>query len=192
MPRKVLRSLIIAAVLLSPTASPASEDIDRHTAEARAMVKAFAARLQGELKSALKTVGPEGAIGVCNIVAPEIANDASKRSGWRVARTALRLRNPANAPDDWERRVLEEFVRRQQAGESAATLEHREVIEKDGKRVFRYMKAIGTKGVCLTCHGAQLAPGLSAEIRQLYPDDKATGFRLGDIRGAFTITQPLP
>lgn len=50
------------------------------------------------------------------------------------------------------------------------------------------MKAIGTEEVCLTCHGAAIAPAVLEKIQALYPDDKATGFGLGDIRGAFSVS----
>jgi hypothetical protein len=36
-----------------------------------------------------------------------------------------------------------------------------------------------------------LQPELKAEILRLYPNDQATGFRAGDLRGAFTVTQTL-
>lgn len=54
---------------------------------------------------------------------------------------------------------------------------------------FRYMKAIPTKGLCLTCHGEALTEPVKATLAELYPEDKATGFKVGDIRGAFSIIQ---
>jgi hypothetical protein len=53
------------------------------------------------------------------------------------------------------------------------------------------MKAIPTGEVCQTCHGVEIAPPVSAKIRELYPQDQAIGFKTGDLRGAFTITQSL-
>ncbi|RMG95091.1 MAG: DUF3365 domain-containing protein, partial [Candidatus Dadabacteria bacterium] len=35
------------------------------------------------------------------------------------------------------------------------------------------------------------APGLAAKIRELYPEDRATGFRAGELRGAFTLSKPV-
>ena len=64
------------------------------------------------------------AIGMCQIVAPDIAASQSLASGWRVGRTSLKTRNPANAPDEWERMVLEDFERRKAAGEAAKTLDY--------------------------------------------------------------------
>ncbi len=160
-------------------------------AKSRAAVKTFAKRLKGELVAAIKSGGPVAAIGVCNSAAPAIAHETSEATGWRVGRTALKLRNPANAPDDWERKVLERFEAEIARGTDPKTLEHYEVATLDGKRVFRYMKAIPVAKPCLTCHGAKLEPKLAARIKALYPEDQATGFSLGQLRGAFTIVQPL-
>nr|VFK10650.1 MAG: Protein of unknown function (DUF3365) [Candidatus Kentron sp. LPFa]VFK26753.1 MAG: Protein of unknown function (DUF3365) [Candidatus Kentron sp. LPFa] len=64
-------------------------------------------------------------------------------------------------------------------------------MEKDGVRVFRYMKAIPTLEVCILCHGASLSPDVVAKLDELYPEDQARGFKVGDIRGAFSFMQPL-
>ena len=39
--------------------------------------------------------------------------------------------------------------------------------------------------------GSNVQPEIKAEILRLYPDDEATGFKAGDLRGAFTVTQKL-
>jgi hypothetical protein len=48
--------------------------------------------------------------------------------------------------------------------------------------------------LCLNCHG-EAGKDISAEsltlIRQHYPQDEATGFKLGDLRGAWRIDFPL-
>ena len=58
-------------------------------------------------------------------------------------------------------------------------------------KTFRYMKAIPTGEVCLACHGERLNPELGQRLDELYPQDKARGFKEGDIRGAFTVSQPM-
>jgi hypothetical protein len=60
-----------------------------------------------------------------------------------------------------------------------------------GGRVFRCMKAIPTAELCTTCHGSNLNPAIAARLAELYPADRATRFAVGDIRGAFTIEQPM-
>jgi hypothetical protein len=61
----------------------------------------------------------------------------------------------------------------------------------EGGPAFRYMKAIPTGELCLTCHGGSIDPDLAARIRAGYPKDQATGFKLGELRGAFTLSKPL-
>jgi hypothetical protein len=54
------------------------------------------------------------------------------------------------------------------------------------------MKAIPTGEVCLKCHGTQIAPEVSQVLASLYPEDRATGYKEGDIRGAFVVIRKLP
>ncbi|WP_303906970.1 Tll0287-like domain-containing protein [Thiohalomonas denitrificans] len=159
--------------------------------ESKAIVKQFMGSLKGELESAMKSGGPINAIDVCNRVAPAIAEQQSADSGWDVARTSLKLRNPDNAPDDWEKGVLEKFEAQKAAGEPVKPMAYYETVEEDGQKVFRFMKAIPTGEVCLKCHGSDLSPEVAAKLDELYPADEAQGFRIGDIRGAFTLKKPL-
>jgi hypothetical protein len=52
------------------------------------------------------------------------------------------------------------------------------------------MKAIPTGAVCLACHGQTLAPEIQEALDTDYPHDRARGYELGQIRGAFSITWP--
>jgi hypothetical protein len=167
------------------------DSIEERTAACRGIAMEFMSALKAELMKAMKEEGPVNAIKVCKNRAPEIAGQKSRATGWRVARTSYKVRNPANAPDGWERRVLESFEARRARGEHVKTLEHGEIVTENGKRFFRYMKAIQTRGICLRCHGTNIDSAVSTALREFYPQDKATGFNLGDIRGAFTITQPM-
>ena len=179
-------AVLLAGAWPAPTtAQTANQNIDT----ARQIVKRFAGELKGELKRAVDEKGFGHAIGVCKDVAPGIAMRLSTETGWRVGRTALRLRNPANAPGLEERAVLGEFLERAAAGEPLAKMEHAsEEIGAGGRKTFRYMKAIPTGELCLTCHGSKIDPDLAARIRASYPKDQATGFKLGELRGAFTLS----
>jgi hypothetical protein len=78
-------------------------------------------------------------------------------------------------------------------GADPSKLEHAEIVEAEGRRSMRYMKAIPMVAApCAACHGTAIAPDLLQTIRELYPADEAVGFKAGDIRGAFTIELPLP
>jgi len=160
-------------------------------AEAKEIVQEFFGRLKGELEAAIKTGGPAHAVGVCQVRAPSIAEELSQQTGWDVARTSLKHRNPANAPDEWERGVLQRFEERKAAGEDVKGMAHAEIVETRGQSRLRFMKAIPTAGVCLACHGETIADDVAAAIDEGYPADLARGYKLGDIRGAFSLSKPF-
>ena len=188
-----MTKLIVLVVTLAVSAGAAlAGDLETRAAESRAVVKAFADSLKGELVAALKAGGPVIAIDVCGRSAAAITKDSSDRTGWRVARTSLKTRNSNNAPDAWESAVLKSFDARRAAGEDPKSMEFFEAVSDDGKRVFRYMKAIPTAAKpCLSCHGTKIAPAVETALDARYPEDRARGYEAGDIRGAFTITQPM-
>ncbi len=177
-------------LILSPGLARAQEESER-IAAARATVQSFAKDLKGQLVTAMKAEGPIAAIGVCQIAAPEIAAAKSAETDGEVGRTSLKLRNPANAPDAWEEHILLDFEARKTAGADPAKLESYTTVQEEGRSYFRYMKAIPTGKPCLACHGTDIDPKVIEKLDALYPEDQARGFALGDIRGAFTIKQPL-
>lgn len=168
-----------------------ADEVQKRTEASRPVVQAFGGALKDALGKAMQEGGPAKAIEACNQVAPHIARDQSAKHGWEIGRTSLKTRNDANAPDAWERKVLESFEARKAQGENAEKIEHAEVVTENGKQYFRYMKAIPTGEVCLKCHGTEIDPALKAKLDSLYPNDQARGFKLGDIRGAFTVKQPM-
>ncbi len=180
--------VFIGGVIGSVVPSQAQDD---RLQASRQVVRTFMTELKGKLEEAVSQKGPAGAIAVCRREAPDIAARLSGETGWWVARTSLKVRNPGNEPDAWERQVLESFEARRRAGEDPSTLEHTEVVEMAGGRVYRYMKAIPTGPVCVLCHGGDLDPSVQAQLQRYYPQDRATGFAPGDIRGAFTLIEPL-
>ena len=193
--KKNLKSLATLAICLSFGLSGsvhAGDDNAELKAEARTIIKSFGMSLKSELIGAMKSGGPVKAMGVCNTKAQDITADASEKSKWHVARTSLKLRNPANEPDAWELKVLEDFEKKRAAGADPKTLEFSQITTYDDKKSFRFMKAIPTGGPCLACHGGSgVKPEVEALIKDLYPTDKARGFKAGDLRGAFSLAKPL-
>lgn len=152
----------------------------------RQAAQALGGALMSELSAAL-AVSPVEAISVCSTRAPSIATEHSARLGATVGRTALRIRNPANAPAAWQREVLHEFARRLEAGADPASLEYVAEVKVGEATERRFMKPIMTAPLCLTCHGDALAPELAKIIAERYPEDQATGFAAGEMRGAFYV-----
>ncbi len=184
--------ILTLGALMAFSGAAMADDTAKRTEASREATKKLAGTLGKELAAAMEAGGPIKAIEVCNTKAPAIAADISKAEGWRVARTSLKVRNGKNAPDAWEKAILEKFEARKAAGEDPAKIEHAEIVTQGGKKTFRYMKAIPTaEKPCLTCHGGDLKSEITAVLDRNYPNDKARGFKAGDIRGAFTISQPV-
>lgn len=160
--------------------------------QSRQLAMQLGGQLKAELTNAIAEGGPMAAINVCYLRAPEIAAQLSQASGARVGRTALRVRNPSNAPDDLERTVLEQFAADLGSGPIDRPLEAVFEIRRGDAVERRYMRAIPTDALCLTCHGKTIAPELAAAIARDYPKDQATGFEQGQLRGAFSVVWPAP
>jgi hypothetical protein len=152
--------------------------------EASQLANTYQANLQAELSAAMTQVGPVGAIGVCQSVAPAIAADLSSKGNLAVSRIARRNRNPDNAVpgelDALYQQLEREPLRDGKPHVVTATIGEREV----------FMRALPMKDEpCSQCHGTSIAPEVKAAIDANYPDDRATGFAAGDLRGAMLVTR---
>ena len=188
-----MRLLMISAGLAATLAAQplAAEEKEALMAEGKALMMQFGGALKSELLAAVEAGGPVNAIQVCNERAPEIADEVST-GGWTVARSSHRLRNPANAPDAFTAAAIDEFLSRQEGGESTADLAKAAMVEEDGEQVFRLVKAIPTGELCLNCHGGEnVKAPVVAKLAELYPEDQARGFSVGEMRGVFTLTKRL-
>ncbi len=187
---------VIAAILASAcmaTPALADDDMAKYQDEARKVVKELATRLGGEMQKEMQANGPVSTIKVCRDIAPSIASDLSRKSGWRVSRVSQKVRNPMlGTPDAWEQKTLTDFERRMEK-ENPANMEFAEIVSEPQGKYFRYMKPIPTQDVCLKCHGTPdtVAQPVKDVLAAEYPHDKAQGYTLGQLRGAITIKRPL-
>ena len=181
--------LVLASTLMFHAAR-AEDPVPEWLTRSRLLTQHLGTELKAELTSALASTGPTGAIQVCRTRAPEIAAKLSHESGAVVSRTALRVRNPANAPDDLQRAILEQFADDLAAGHTEMPLEAAVEINRGGEIEHRYMRAIPMDAMCVACHGKQLAPAVASAIASGYPADQATGFEQGQLRGAFSVIWP--
>ncbi|WP_298576966.1 DUF3365 domain-containing protein [uncultured Luteimonas sp.] len=181
-----------AASTASAAAAPAQAAGDADATRARAAAMAFSTRLRERLQGAMQAGGPVAAIGVCHDDAPRIAADVMATHDVRLGRVAVpgRNRNPGHVAADWQRAPLDAFARA--VADSAPAGEQVAVI-RDGLPdgvALRMMRGIATEPGCLACHGSHLAPDVQAALAARYPDDAATGFSVGDLRGALWVEVP--
>ena len=172
------RQLIFAAMLVLATAActkaPAPVDVTARGAE---LLAPFKADLKAALLKGMES-GPAEAVAVCRDQAPQIAAALSV-DGVSMGRSSHRLRNPANAPQDWLAPIVAAFA------DGTSGLAPQVVDIGDGRT--GYVEPIVVQPLCLTCHGTDVQPELAARIAELYPDDAATGFAAGDFRGVFWV-----
>ena len=164
-------------------------DKEKAVSEAKQITKTFAEALKSELVTAMKSGGPINALGVCNIEAMPITSQIASQYSANVSRVSLKNRNPNNVPNEWQRVVLEDFNVRATGGESIENMASVSVVDNNGKNQVRFMKALPTGGACLACHGQDLGSDVQAELSVLYPEDKATGYSLGEVRGAIVVVK---
>lgn len=194
---------VLAALGLGATASssPARADAPQGTAQAtpaadaleraRSAAQTLGGTLLKALAAELQAGGPPQGVRVCSEIAPRIAAEQSK-DGLAIRRVTSRPRNPASAPDDWERAGLEKLAAAHAAGKLPPELSE-VTAPTQGPRTLRYLKPIVIAQACLACHGdpAALDPAVRSALAERYPHDQATGYQAGAFRGAISVTVAL-
>ena len=120
------------------------------------------------------------------VVGTQVANDFSLMTGHKLKQTSLKVRNPSNAPDEWERKALKLL----ESSEHPKDAGIGEMMEVDGKESFRFMKPLYVESGCLQCHGIkrEIRPEIRQFLESKYPFDQAFGYKEGDLRGGVSIT----
>ena len=153
-------------------------------------------QLGQKLKAAMSTDGPVAAVSVCKESAPAIARQLSIANDAKVTRVGTRVRNQnMGIPNAWQKEALTQFEARLSQGEKAPDIEYWQVADNGhGKSELRYAKAIAIQPQCLSCHGSaqDIAAPLTEKLRIEYPNDQATGYSVGQLRGAVVVTRPIP
>ncbi len=119
------------------------------------------------------------------VAGSQIANDFSLMTGHKLKQTSLKVRNPANSPDEWEREVLKLL----ESSEHPKGVGIGEMMKIDGEKRFRFMKPIYVDVGCLKCHGnkSELRPAIRQFLESKYPFDQAFGYKEGELRGGISI-----
>ena len=110
------------------------------------------------------------------LMAPMISEHVADNHGLEIGRTSHRLRNPENLPPEWAAAAVE------------AVSETAGYVEGPAGELG-VMLPIKLASPCLACHGENdsLNEDVRSALAESYPDDQATGFAEGDLRGWFWI-----
>lgn len=171
-----------------------AQDLAPLTRDTRDTVLPVIPKVVGAMQHAVEERGTAEAIPVCRDQAPALLAALREKTGWSIRRVSLKTRNPERGtPDAWETETLRQFDARQQAGEMPSQIERSAIVQEGGQTRFRYMKALPVAPVCTQCHGPleQLDPVVQRSLQQHYPQDQATGYQAGQIRGALSVSRPL-
>lgn len=167
-----------------PAPAPAANVTADERTRAAGIVAELKKSLVGALQGALAQGAP-AAIEACHTMAPGLAASLS-RDGIVVGRATRKPRNPKNEASGWQAQALAHFeplhAEKKLAGATFA------LRLPDGRAA--YAEPLVIQELCLTCHGATLAPDVQAVLAAKYPGDKATGYALGDLRGVAWVELP--
>lgn len=145
--------------------------------------------LKGNLLTTLETGGPDAAIEVCHQDATVITEETAAADSGILAlrRVSPRWRNPSNRPDGLDRATWRLFE--ESDLQSADGPEDLLVPDPDRDDRVVYYRALRTAPLCLTCHGSaeQIPATVKTLLAERYPDDRATGYSEGELRGLIRI-----
>jgi hypothetical protein len=188
MKKSLIISAFFSAALLANPYQSTQEEIDAVKAVGQKASATLLQALGGNLKKHLKAGGPMAAFGFCSDNAYTLTEEVDRSLGDDVSvkRISLKYRNPANAPQGSEKAILESL----QTLKANAVVLPKAVVEVVGDGTYKYYKPLLiSKEACLKCHGdlgktSELAKAIGAR----YPEDKATGYKMNDLRGAIVVT----
>src|SRR5690554_3157055 len=146
------------------------------------ITQTIGAELMKTVQQQMSEGGVAQALGFCQTHALPITDSLATRFNVSVKRTALRTRNPKNAPSDFEVDVLTTMQGQEKFDPAMSYSENGNAV---------YYEPIVLKEFCQTCHGipgASMAVAVDSLIKSHYPDDRATGFSSGDLRGMWLVT----
>lgn len=190
----MLQALCLAAVLVQTPLALAEYKGENPMQESREAAAAMLKELGGKLQAALKDGGPVHALSVCTVEAPAIAQRISEEEKITIRRVSAKPRNPTlGVPNDWQTKAMQQFEEALARGDKPADMEFVEAVKAgSGSRMeLRFAKPIVMQPQCTTCHGTpeQISPEVQAKLKELYPNDKATGYKPGELRGAIVVNR---
>lgn len=180
-----IKTLLLSSLLASTLMAAESTTTKPLTVKQEGIkyIKMLGGALKTELKAHMKK-DPTGleALAFCTGSAVSITKEVNTKlpSYAKVRRTALKVRNNTiNNPDTTDMRIMQAY----QASIKDHTFAPKDIKVVNEGNVTRIYKPLVTKGVCLKCHGSDLNPQISNALKSAYPEDKATGFKEGELRG---------
>ena len=187
MKKTLLLTLTTLTLLANPYESN-KEELDSVIKTGKEVSSTLLKTLGKNMKKEMKAGGPMAALSFCTSEAYTLTASVDKKFGddISVKRISLKERNPINQAQGKERAILTAMDSMQKNG----VLLPEYFVERVNKDTYKYYRPLSiNKQVCLKCHGdISKNQALSDYMHKTYPNDKATGYKLGDLRGAVVVT----
>ncbi|WP_117880526.1 Tll0287-like domain-containing protein [Aureibaculum luteum] len=142
------------------------------------------ATLGKNLMGVIQKNGTEHALEFCNTKAIPLTDSMAVAQKATIKRVSDKPRNPDNQANAEELGYIKTFKEQLAAGQQPEAI----VKKKNGKVHFYY--PIATNQMCLQCHGTpneQIKPAVMTMIDKLYPEDKAKGYAINEVRGIWNV-----
>jgi hypothetical protein len=139
------------------------------------------------LMGAIMESGTAHALTFCNVQAMPLTDSMSKVHNATITRVSDKPRNPKNVANAKELEQIEYYKGLVAEGKTGKDIQPN--VEMEGNQVHFYYPIL-TNEMCLQCHGVKnevVQPETLAMLSELYPEDKATGYGDGEVRGIWSI-----
>jgi hypothetical protein len=168
-------------------------DTAKYEAELGQHAQDYMMGLKSVLVANMQAGGPLQAVNVCSDTAQQMSVLYSETMKVKVKRASFKNRNEQNVPDEFEAKAIKLFEELKIDGELTAKSNLVETATIDGEQIVRYAKPILIDAPCLNCHGteSQISNEVANVISEKYPNDKAKGYSIGDLRGVISVTKTL-
>lgn len=144
--------------------------------------------LSSNLQKAMSEGGVSNALEFCNVKAMPLTDFLALHYGIELRRASHQPRNPVNQADSLEMAAIKEYIREIEQGRELKPVTY----ARD--KTITYHAPIRIQGqLCLSCHGnpgTDITQSDFETIQELYPEDEATGFEVGELRGIWSIQFP--
>ncbi len=180
--------LLLALVACVPANKPSDEEVLSVAKSEGERIAGIAQKALGsQLMKAMSEGGPSHALTFCQVAAMPILDTLTTGFHVKVRRASDRNRNEIDSPTPQELKVLEGYRATLDSGKTL----HSSVAVLNDEQVLFAMPILLNNPMCLKCHGAvgtDIDSSTYGLINRLYPNDKATGHALGDLRGIWSLT----
>jgi len=191
---KFIIVLVYLVIVIMPACSEDKQNISENELKGmRETAVGFMKELKGILIGQIQSGSIVQAASVCSDTAQVLTNNYGIEKGVFIRRVSFKNRNKNNFPDGFEKKTLNKFELLKQNKELTDLTEHSEIVKEGEFNYLRYLKPILVQAECLNCHGSEneITDEVKNLITRKYPDDKATGYKIGDLRGAVSVKKIL-